>query len=244
MTDRPILFSGPMIRAILDGRKTQTRRILKPASVSGQWPGTMWPQYVNGERIGDSSGKPEMIDLPANDGGVIWSGPTPYVPADRLWVRESWQGLSFGDYQPTKNRVCEVRYAATDPCADLDAETRGYSWRPSIHMPRWASRLTLIVGDVRVQRLQEIDEVDAIAEGVEPLHQGYYPYGISTFITTFVAGREVPAQYCPTAHDSFKRLWNMINAERGYGWDTNPWVVALTFDVIKQNIDQIEEKAA
>ncbi|MAZ85805.1 MAG: hypothetical protein CML31_05280 [Rhizobiales bacterium] len=245
MRDSPILFSGPMIRAILDGRKTQTRRIVDFDDIEKVSEfvkvGTSTENGRSLYEMRDKFDAPIMRPHGRDSVTPHWS--PRFAIGDRLWVRESWQGLSFGDYQPTKNRVCDVRYAATDPCADLDADTRGYPWRPSIHMPRWASRLTLIVADVRVQRLKDIGEEDAIAEGVEPLHQGYYPYGISTFMTTFVAGREVPAQYCPTAHDSFRRLWNMINAARGYGWDINPWVVAITFEVHRGNIDQIEKEA-
>lgn len=148
---------------------------------------------------------------------------------DRLWARETWQGLSFGDYQPTKSSLCEVRYAATDPCADLDAEARGYPWRPSIFMPRWASRLTLIVTDVRVERLQDISDADSIAEGVEQ-------------------SAKFPGRYLTPAGDyavpkvAYQRLWENINGKGA--WDANPWVAAYTFTVIKQNVDQIKKVAA
>jgi hypothetical protein len=127
-------------------------------------------------------------------------------------VRETWQGLTFGDFRPTKHKPCEVRYFATDPCADLDAEARGYGWRPSIFMPRFASRLTLTVAAVRVQRLQDISEADAIAEGVTPGLGGG-----------------------PITED-FLCLWNNINGP--FAASENPWVAAYTFTVERKNIDE------
>lgn len=233
MSDRPILFSAPMVRALLEGRKTQTRRILKPVgSLGNGWP--MYPQFLNGKRTGDTS-KPEFCDLSAENGGVpLYAGNTAICPEDRLWVKETWQGLSFGDYQPTKSSLCEVRYAATDPCADLDAEARGYPWRPSIFMPRWASRLTLIVTDVRVERLQDISEADADAE----CFAGDYP---GEAIPELFPGDREQWSHLSMA-ECYGRLWDHINGAGA--WDENPWVVAYTFTVIKQNIDQIERVAA
>ncbi|MHC2353355.1 hypothetical protein ACVMB3_002813 [Sinorhizobium meliloti] len=205
MTDRPILFSGPMIRALLAGRKTQTRRLFKLP----KWavPGTL--------EI-DDDGPYACADI----SGCLAKVPTRINIGDRLWVRETWQGLSFGDYQPTKSSLCEVRYAATDPCGDLDAEARGYPWRPSIFMPRWASRLTVIVTDVRVERLQDISIADALAEG--------WPGAVEA--------NKMPATKW------YRHLWDEINGAGA--WEANPWVAAYTFTVIKQNIDQIEKVAA
>ncbi|MEH7827630.1 hypothetical protein [Gemmobacter denitrificans] len=115
-----------------------------------------------------------------------------------------------------------MRYAATDACADLAADVRGYPWRPSIHMPRWASRITLTVTDVRVQRLQQISEADAVAEGVSPISEPndlkwehYSPHGVA-----------------------FAALWNSLH---GHGaWEANPWVVVPTFTVAHGNIDKLE----
>jgi hypothetical protein len=215
MTDRPILFSGPMIRALLDDRKTQTRRLFKGIE---QMPNGTW--HIFGGMIGVAE-----PDVPkhAPDYVRIQVG-------DRLWVRETWQALSFGDYQPTKSSQSEVRYAATDPCADLDAEARGYPWRPSIFMPRWASRLTLIVTDVRVERLQDVSEEDAKAEGIEQDSDGWRDYLMPH------------TQCCGNPIDSYRTLWDHINGAGA--WDANPWVAAYSFSVIKQNIDQIEKVAA
>ncbi|RWR30488.1 hypothetical protein D2T29_12520 [Sinirhodobacter populi] len=212
MTDKPILFSGPMIRALLDGRKTQTRRVLKPQ-----------PDYRGPSGFEDDKEAWGWEDEDGSHVSVLDIKPNGYWAGDRLWVRETWQGLTFGDYRPTKDRVCDLRYAATDPLAESDKDARGYPWRPSIFMPRWASRLTLTVTDVRVQRLQEITLGDICAEG---LARSIYEFK--------------PVQ---RGFDAWKSLWDGLNAGRGYGWDRNPWVVALTFEVAQKNIDDLAEAA-
>lgn len=179
MVDRPILFSGPMVRAILEGRKTQTRRVVK--------------------------------------GNPYIAKPMPYAPGDRLWVRETchtyhWdhpRSVYRADFDDGK-KPCRVR-------KQIESYEVG-RWTPAIHMPRWASRLTLVVTDSRVQRLQDVSEEDARAEGVErPImpHWPGYPY-----------------------RSAFRGLWNDLNAKSGYGWDENPWVVAVTFTPHQVNIDQ------
>ncbi|QND32131.1 hypothetical protein HB772_07370 [Sinorhizobium meliloti] len=213
MADRPILFSAPMVRALLAGRKTQTRRLCKDQPPPGV--------AIIRKTIRPFGGEPyhafERRTKFGNFGGEV---PVKISRGDRLWVRETWQGLSFGDYQPTKSSLCEVRYAATDPCADLDGKARGYPWRPSIFMPRWASRLTVIVTDVRVERLQDISIADALAEG--------WPGAVEA--------NKMPATKW------YRHLWDEINGAGA--WEANPWVAAYTFTVIKQNIDQIEKVAA
>lgn len=243
MTDRPILFSAPMIRALLAGTKTQTRRKLKPQppewatfcqqpstlNIFHQWvPSGLWA-WSEEEQTPPRPLRRWPIDA---SGQHYWLRPK-FASGDRLWVRETWQGLSFGDYQPTKSSQCEVRYAATDPCADLDAEARGYPWRPSIFMPRWASRLTLSVTDVRVERLQDISEADAVAEGIERHKSGWMPYS-----TAFYDGDGItPANYHADPRISYMQLWDSING-RG-AWDANPWVIAYTFTVARGNIDEV-----
>lgn len=210
MADRPILFSGPMVLALLDGRKTQTRRIIKsrsknrPSLFDGSWSDS----YVLDP--GNESWRQD--DIPINIG-------------DRLWVRETWQALSHGDFLPTKSSQSEVRYAATDPCADLDARARGYPWRPSIFMPRWASRLTLSVTDVKAERLSSISNDDAIAEGIcpDPVRPGWWMSSTSK------------TDRCPTPRDAYLDLWNFINGDGAARID--PWVVAYSFTVERRNID-------
>lgn len=217
MTDRPILFSAPMVRALLAGTKTQTRRVIKPYR----------PEPIAGAAGMTALASLIVVRVKARLGG--WKqGPTfklPRVVGDRLWVRENWQALSFGDYLPTKDRVCDLRFAATDPLADMDKEARGYPWRPSIHMPRWASRLTLVVTAVHVQRLQDITEADAIAEGVERDTDGWRDYLMPE------------TQCCATARGSYAALWDSINGPGA--WDANPWVSVTSFTVHQTNIDSL-----
>lgn len=221
--DRPILFSGPMVRAILAGRKTMTRRVLKPQPFP----------------VGGPFYRPRPVDSPYLWHSVSAAGnmaniqTVAYAPGDRLWVREKWQGLSFGDYAPTKFQPCDLRYAATDSLADTDRDVRGYPWRPSIHMPRWASHLTLIVTDVRIQRLQEISAADARAEGVR--HNNAVdpraPKPLWDVPGTGFGGRH--------PQEAFAALWDSLNAQRA-PWDSNPWVCAVSFEAHKINIDQME----
>ena len=204
MTDKPILFSAAMIRALLDGRKTQTRRVLKPEPYEfrGEW-------WITDRVSGDC-----QLDDWVND--RIGIGPR-FAIGDRLWVREAH---AFDGPM--------VRYCATDDVHELRKK------RPSIHMPRWASRLTLTVTDVRVQRVQEISEADALSEGVE--HSQDRSRG------NVIGWRDYLERggKCGTARGSFQSLWNSLNAQRGYGWDANPWVAVYTFSVALQNIDQVQ----
>ncbi len=223
MTDRPILFSGPMIRALLEGRKTQTRRTLKPQpqadmSLVGVYAPAL--TAVFGYVTPDADFKV----------------PLRYMPGDRLWVREAWKPIPKsrpGGYFVPGSPFCGLNtfYRADGNCP-LWANG---PWKPSIFMPRSASRLTLIVTDVRVQRLQEISEADAEAEGIERkvicgAGEVWKHYG----------NPNAPVGW-QLATQSFETLWDSLNASRGFGWEANPWVTALTFEVICQNIDAIGE---
>lgn len=227
---KPILFSGPMIRALLDGRKTQTRRVLKPQPPKDEYGddyitrlnGPEWYEPVVVDKYGDEvPGKPIWG---VHDELGEWGAPVPYMPGDLLWVREAWSDelLAPG----------EVYYYATaledGLLADEVAEIR---WRPSIHMPRWASRITLEVTAVRVQRLQEISQEDARAEGVATEEWDDWRENV-----TSIAMPE--GSYIENERDLFRDLWDSLNAERGFGWDTNPWVCAISFIVHQMNIDE------
>ena len=224
MADRPILFSGPMVRAILAGRKTQTRRIvgLRDFCVSTT-PGYAW-EYRDRRALWNSISTARLLSM------------CPYgVPGDRLWVKETcriwWDGASVGgavvEYRADGAKVSVPGFGrivpgvgAVDGGSLSDFMQDHVRWRPSIFMPRAASRLTLAVEEIRVERLQSITEDDARAEGC-------------------VAGLLVPVPGpLPTwdeltAVGEYARLWDSINAERGYPWASNPWVWVVRFSVVK-----------
>lgn len=212
--ERPILFSSPMVRAILAGTKTQTRRIIKPQPRPGR--------LGNGDIIHSTPGmigeSYYVLDLgkrgtiPLTQGCMYRvRGACPYgVPGDRLWVRESWNvsGLAWGNKPSEAAKIAAPsawRYAATDE------GSWQHGWRPSIHMPRTASRITLEVTGVRVERLQSITEDDAEAEGVEPA-----PF--------CKAGRPPGQEHVET----FEELWDKINGARA-SWSSNPFVWVVEF---------------
>lgn len=202
MTEHPILFSGPMVRAILAGAKTQTRRVCKPE----------WLRCLDSE---DDEDRAKAV------------AGCPYgAPGMRLWVRETWAEAGNEDHAPLDPRRALYR-ADTKPGdygADVFQDGREYfdGWRPSIHMPRWASRIDLEVTGVRVERLQEISEEDARAEGVDE----WIPCEIRTGIRARIWGG---GKRQGTAREHFSILWDSINSKRGYGWDANPWVWVIEF---------------
>lgn len=194
--ERPLLVSAEMVRAILDGRKTQTRRVVRNQS--------------RALHLG--------METPEFRASVIRR--CPYgQPGDRLWVRETWIiGHDDGNggwsvLRPTghSNREGRVFYRASFDEPDPNKGGR-MLWRPSIHMPRWASRITLEVTGVRVERLQELSELDAVAEGLDPVHPGEHKW-----------------QTTPFARTRYAELWDSLNEKRGYGWETNPWIWVIEF---------------
>lgn len=191
MTERPILFSAPMVRAILDGRKTQTRRIVKPQPPSDCAPirvEEFHPTVI--DRYGDEG--PGAPIFGAYDLGGEWGVRCPYgQPGDRLWVRETWRAWG--------GTVRHVDYRAT---TEIPRPADG--WKPSIHMRRADSRIMLEIVAVRVERLQDISEADAKAEGCQA-----DPYD------------------GPTYYDHFALLWRSINGQGS--WTTNPWVWVIEF---------------
>ena len=194
--ERPIIFSTEMVRAILDGRKTQTRRAIKPQ-----------PKDAN-----------QRYDLPEWE---LWGGGYPEhgkrvrcpygQPGDRLWVRETWAVAPLAIHYRAGN---DFKSFPDEPRLYDYASTQG--WRPSIFMPRWASRITLEVIDVRVERVQDISDADALAEGI-------YRYSDHA-AWTYTWNHDMPPHYYGKAVFAFRALWDSINSRRGYGWDINPWV--------------------
>ena len=206
MAEKPILFSGEMVRAILEGRKTQTRRVIKPQPVVPKWTGIDWAE------VGADNTIHRRIKCPYGR------------PGDLLWVRETWSGSTESGYVYKPSEGQRIWYRA-DNNRPTWADGR---WRPSIFMPRWASRITLRVTDVHVERVQDISEADAIAEGIERAETARgetlnWDYDIEDFPD--------PRLFDPV--DSFQTLWDLINAKRGFGWDVNPWVWAVTFEVVQ-----------
>ncbi len=180
MKERPILFSGEMVRAILDGRKTQTRRLCAPAKASG---GLVDIQCPYGER------------------------------GDRLWVRETWYCDIPADSR-TEEKKLNLYFRADGEAGDQFEQLDPPSlklWKPSIHMPRIFSRITLEIESVRVEQLQSISKEDAKAEGMSAC------VGVS----------------CPCAIIGYEKLWDEINGKRA-PWASNPWVWVIEFRRVDQ----------
>lgn len=248
--ERPILFSAEMVRAVLDRRKTQTRRVLTPQprdddfAFDGPWwyrPGVVGRDGVL--RPADA----DVFGISTYDGERGWR--CPYgAPGDRLWVREAFRlHTNFDRRSPSEVRqrwnradhggdLPSVYYGAdhtgTGMLRDCDLRKAEHGDghllgrnRPSIHMPRWASRLTLEVTGVRVERVQAITEADALAEGIYENAPGE----MCPFRLRHPAGGYNAFQDPVTA---FSFLWEGINAERGYGWDADPWVWVVEFRVL------------
>ncbi len=206
MVDRPIIFSGPMVRALLDGRKTQTRRLA-------------W-------------GKPRIAIGPLGFGAEAVPQPSPWQraqPGDRLFVREQF---SFEHaFQGVKPRQVEPHASAVWYWADGNPEHGDWIRpKPGMHMPRWASRLTLTVTDVRVQRLQEINADDAEAEGLWRGRARRNLFWLNVTACRLFEGQSHKAV--------FRDLWNSLHGEAPARWEDNPEVVALSFTVEQRNIDR------
>ena len=237
MRTRPILFSAPMVLALLEGRKTQTRRVIKPRG--GE---EVDPEGIYDLRPGDL----EVARCPYGQVG------------DLLWVREHWGyrgmttcgGLSDISlyyhtdeklhitrgvpFEKAKSMVPKQNLNLPDPYVDWDGYQKKLRnwWKrkrsiPAIYMPLWASRLTLGITDVRVERLQEISENDAVAEGCRP----YFDKK-----ETQVIGN-IPMNPLVSPQESYARLWEEIKGQGS--WATNPWVWVIEFTVHQKNVDDM-----
>ena len=186
MKDKPIIFNSEMVRAMLDGRKTQTRRVIKP----------------------------KHICMPA----WKWLDVCPYgKPGDRLWVRETW--------------YCPKQYGGTYQREKLiykaDSTPNKRGWKPSIHMPRWASRITLLVKDVRVERVQDISPSDCECEGIVGTTHASPVNGLP--YENYRYGEHEGGD----PKEAFAMLWDSIDKKRGFGWSENPWVWVVEFERVK-----------
>lgn len=268
--ERPILFSAPMVRAILEGRKTQTRRIVSPknstvlgynvTAKSKLWTDLDWTHawkddgfhkmnQTIGEYLHVRVKHDEGADGPIEEGNYRqYRVRSRFEFGDRLWVREK--------FAPSKKAPkCQVAYEADGKCVGCGGDGAGgylqvfhgwlfpdvtdkgpslgrglyESWKPSIHMPRWASRITLEITDVRVQRLAEISEADAMAEGISEClipATGDHP----NMIGYMVGPDDGTSILHKTPVDSFRKLWHTIHAADGpHGWEANPWLWCITF---------------
>ncbi len=279
LKERPILFNGAMVRAILEGRKTQTRRVIKPQPTD----------FIGKQSAPRNSVKHPSEYFDAYNGGPHWcwwttdnrQGPDwikcPYgVSGDRLWVREHWGyngchtggipeingayvsyhadnkrvEIPFSDFRtmmeqtPNQNFKEPKNYESLSEWEQSDIHENFLTkwWQrkksiPSIHMPRWASRILLEVTEVRVERVQEITEEGAIAEGVEreymePDPDNFHPpgsYGYISGLHPFPEGKLHVG-----VKEAFEELWDSINEKRGFGWEKNPFVWVVTFKRVEE----------
>lgn len=233
MPDRPILFSAPMVLGILreiekpGTGKTQTRRIASLRKGLRLDDIREWKPVFSRDQIADPR----------------------YAVGDRLYVREAWRVSKRWDDTPPRDLEPRKMSIVMEAGGSIANEGDPLRWIPSdwphgerpdwigkfrqgMHMPRWASRITLIVTDVRVQRLQKISQEDAIAEG-----PGFVGKITGEVCESVAAHRTGLGPRWRTPRDWYADLWDSLNAKRGYGWDTNPWVAAYTFTPELRNID-------
>lgn len=242
MSEKPILFSGPMVRAILDGAKTQTRRLVKQQVGEVVDGVAWWPAYYE---VNGNPGSEHQIPSPVSVGDTLWVRETwrvgglrdPVIPryedrgdvarspgliavdyaASPEIVRTPWQAPPPDVYARLNGQVCER-------AASLGVTSWGHGespdrWRPSIHMPRWASRLTLRVTDVRVERLGDISKADACAEGLR-LHAAGWTDGAHVYDTL-------------SARDAFAELWDTVHGDGAWERDRERWVWVYAFEVCR-----------
>ncbi|EPV0698350.1 hypothetical protein [Klebsiella pneumoniae] len=236
MKERGMIFNADMVRAILDGRKTQTRRIMKPQPEPCPRGGHWWPSNVFKTMLHVED---EMQNGKGGWGGLVGDACPFGDVGDRIWVRETWQAIheelnddgyvdetTFAPSIPkVEDNYWHSAYAADNWCEER--EQRGFPWRPSIHMPRWASRILLEITNIGVQRIHSISQNDAAREGLMKLPAtGRYciNHGDQYFGGASHDAREV-----------FSWLWQSIYGEES--WEANPWVWVIEFK-------RIEDRAA
>lgn len=214
MKETGLMFKAPLVRAILEGRKTQTRRIVKPQPAPDKRFQGWILDSTDRKRIGKAS-------WGHGTGGLVSDieciGSTCGKPGDRIYVRETWRGVvniappgsyeyAVAHYVPDQEHCRRVEYAATQ-------EADGELWRPAIHMPKWAARIWLEITGVRVERLQDISEADALAEGARFELASIDSVRIGA-TASFLSG--------------FRNIWESTGGD----WDANPWVWAIDFKVL------------
>ncbi|EPJ8630660.1 hypothetical protein WJB38_005075 [Klebsiella pneumoniae] len=214
MTERGMIFNAEMVRALLDGRKTQTRRPIKWkqtrfTEIGEREDGSKWPWSEDAEHTCD-----------------FWH-PCPFgAVGDRIWVREAFRVHSRATDVATLVYKASERNSWTEqthrvPVAVCNKPATPEKWTPSLHMPRWASRILLEITDVRVERLNAINEHDAQAEGVAKLREGFWKHY-----------QPVWTQHQLSARGSFVTLWKSIYGDES--WNSNPWVWVIKFKRIEE----------
>lgn len=214
---KPIIFSTPMVRAILAGRKTQTRRLIKPQPDGEIKANIPYEFYgIKTERI--------FTDTKAYL--------APCSVGDILWVRETFCEVPYEhNHVSIKGGYITIpKYAYK---ADSERDYTGI-WKPSIHMPREAARLFLRVLNVRVERLQDITEEGAKREGI----QSYWAEPHRDVAPFIGAAKELGADLCLTRRQAFEQKWDSIYSARGYGWEQNPWVWVIEFE--REEVEESE----
>lgn len=212
MTHRPIIFRAPEVRALLDGRKTQTRRVIKGVPMFSAEYDNRWRPHAS-PLGGAMPNEWTWWEGPAHGPSLYHKQQLLYAPGDLLWVKEKWREGEDGV-------PASIFYFADEPWHE------GAGWRSSTQMPRAASRLTLRVTGVKVERLQDISEEDAEAEGV-------FRHVAEHSLDKIFRGERGAA-----ALKYFSEQWQSTHGPRS--WDANPWVAAISFEVIKDNIDRVK----
>lgn len=225
--ERPIIFSGGMVRAVLDGRKTRTRRVVQPQPVDIDEVGPYLQRMIYRGEIGFAD----------RDYILCRYG----EPGDQLWVRETWAPANEGGavwfragvpvYRAGRRRTGE--WSPYDKIYGLEIP-EGIKWRSPRFMPRWTSRINLEITGVKAERLQDITDGDALAEGIERFDYGPDSYNPS--VRQYAYGLEKLALGVMdfTAKSAYRKLWDNLNAKRGYPWDANPWVWVIDFALISE----------
>lgn len=242
MKEKPILFSAPMVRAILEGRKTQTRRVVRKQFAPDADPAEVSATSPEGWQISGHAG------LWWDDAGACIDDAIrcPYgQPGDRLWVRETWrytastleesraitEDITSGiavDWRATYIDRCMKELGFSREEAEMADDFK--TWRPSIHMPRWASRILLEVTGVRVERLNDISDVDSLSEGITSVRSNefdveHFKDWKERFDTAVASGEKPPVG--PSPKESFKALWESINGSGS--WEANQFVWVISF---------------
>lgn len=224
MKERPILFNAPMVRAKLEGRKKMTRRVIKPQPIqytdqrcnpnyNVEWRSHLW-------RFGEQPNENMLSYCPYGQ------------PGDRLWVRETFTDTwELGDYpgEPLYRATYLDDWKGFNP----NPSTWKVRWHPSIYMPRTSSRISLEITNVRVERLQDISQDDAKAEGLSQITKDGHLFKFGIPDRDGLPGTDNDgwpwSEWEIDPRKAFRKLWDLINAKRGFGWDKDPWVWVIEF---------------